>query len=335
WPHSWNLSVINEDIQLGKVKIDRYATSQELNGQSHKPVGIGTFVHEFGHVLGLADHYNTMNPAASNMPGAWDVMCSGSYNGDQNCPATFTAFERHSLNWIKLTELNATTDTFVTVSPLEDKNAAYRISIPGKNNEYFIIENRQQKDWDQYVPGHGILVWHLDEDQDVWNTNSVNNDPSHPRVDIVEADRRSTVSGDSGDSFPGSNGVTAFNFNGWYDHNVFGFAFVDETEGGDACFLLSGNNYKLDNPQVNISDIRGRSAKASWTSVKYAKSYNVALMQNGKSLKSLSVEGNELEFDGLEPQTEYTAVVQAALADYVSDSVKVKFTTSELNFEER
>ena len=29
------------------------------------------------------------------------------------------------------------------------------------------------------------------------------------------------------------------------------------------------------------------------------------------------------------------SVVQAALADYVSDSVKVNFTTSELNFDER
>ena len=114
-----------------------------------------------------------------------------------------------------------------------------------------------------------------------------------------------------------------------------GFAYVDETEGGDARFLLSGSSYKLDNPQISISDIRGRSAKATWTSVKYAKSYNVTLMQNGKALENLSTEGNEIEFDGLEPQTEYTAVVQAALADYVSDSVKVNFTTSELNFDER
>lgn len=143
------------------------------------------------------------------------------------------------------------------------------------------------------------------------------------------------MNGDSGDSFPGTSEVTSFNFNGWYDRNVFGFAYVDETEGGDARFLLSGSSYKLDNPQISISDIRGRSAKATWTSVKYAKSYNVTLMQNGKALESLSTEGNEIEFDGLEPQTEYTAVVQAALADYVSDSVKVNFTTSELNFDER
>ena len=94
------------------------------------------------------------------------------------------------------------------------------------------------------------------------------------------------MNGDSGDSFPGTSEVTSFNFNGWYDRNVFGFAYVDETEGGDARFLLSGSSYKLDNPQISISDIRGRSAKATWTSVKYAKSYNVTLMQNGKARRA-------------------------------------------------
>ena len=317
------------------MKVDRYATSQELNGQSSKPVGIGTFVHEFGHVLGLADHYNTVNSASSNTPGSWDLMCSGSYNNDQNCPPTFSAFERHSLGWINLTELDpATTDTLVTVPALEDQNFAYRVSISGKDNEYFIIENRQQKGWDQYLPGHGILVWHLDEDQRIWDANSPNNDSNHPRVDIIEADRRNTYTGDAGDAFPGSSGVTSFEFNGWYDRNVFGFAYVDETEGADARFLLTGSNYRLDNPEVTVSNVRGRSAQVTWSKVKYAKSYNVALMQNGEVVESSSTTDNVVEFSDLQPMTEYTAVVQAALSDYVSDSVKVKFTTTELAFDE-
>lgn len=335
WPHSWNLSVGGYAITLGNVKIDRYATSQELNGQTSRPVGIGTFVHEFGHVLGFADHYNTLNAYATNTPGNWDVMASGSYNGDQNCPATFNAFERHSLGWIDLTELSPTTDTLVSIPALEDKSFAYRVSVPNRDNEYFIVENRQQKGWDTFLPGHGLLVWHIDEDQTIWNANQPNNDPTHPRVDIVEADRRSTASGDGGDAFPGTNNVTSFNFNGWYDRNVFGFAFVDETEGGESRFLLSGGSYKLDNPQVNISDIRGRSAKATWTEVKYAKGYNVSLMKDGKAISTANTTDTEVEFTNLQPLTEYTAVVQATLADYVSDSVKVKFTTADLAFDER
>ena len=189
WPHSWNLSTIGADIQLGNVKIDRYATSQEINGQSNKPVGIGTFVHEFGHVLGLADHYNTMNAAASNTPGAWDVMCAGSYNGDQNCPATFTAFERYSLDWLKLTELNATTDTFVTVTPLEDKNAAFRVSIPNKNYEYFIIENRQPGNWFLTNNPGGVMETHIAYNRNQWQFNTLNNEKKKKRCHCITADQ--------------------------------------------------------------------------------------------------------------------------------------------------
>ena len=298
-------------------------------------MGIGTFVHEFGHVLGFADHYNTQNAYATNTPGSWDVMASGSYNGDQNCPATFNAFERHSLGWIDLTELNPATDTLISVPALTDKSFAYRVSVPNRDNEYFIIENRQQKSWDSYLPGHGLLVWHIDENQKLWDLNQPNNDTSHPCVDIVEADRRSTANGDGGDSFPGTNNVTSFSFNGWYDRNVFGLAYVDETVDSDVRFLLSGGNYKLDNPQVSVSDIRGRSVKVSWTEVKYAKSYNVSLLKDGKQAISINTTDLEAGFTGLEPLTEYTAVVQATLADYVSDSVKVNFTTADLTFEER
>ena len=189
WPHSWNLSNIGADIQLGNVKIDRYATSQEINGQSNKPVGIGTFVHEFGHVLGLADHYNTMNAAASNTPGAWDVMCAGSYNGDQTCPATFTAFERYSLDWLKLTELNATTDTFVTVTPLEDKNAAFRVSIPNKNYEYFIIENRQPGNWFLTNNPGGVMETHIAYNRNQWQFNTLNNEKKKKRCHCITADQ--------------------------------------------------------------------------------------------------------------------------------------------------
>lgn len=335
WPHSWNMSVSGADIKLGSVRIDRYATSQELNGQSGKPVGIGTFVHEFGHVLGFADHYNTANAYATNQPGSWDVMASGSYNGDQNCPATFSAYERWALGWLETTELTAAADSFVVVPALEDENKAYRVSIPNRDNEFFIIENRQQKGWDQYLPGHGILVWHLDEDQSIWNANVVNNDTSHPRANIVQADRRATASGDGGDSFPGTNEVTSFTFNGWYDRNVFGFAFVDEQEMGDCRFLLNGTNFKLDNPQVAVSDIKGRSAKISWSAVPYAKSYNVTFLQNNKQLVTFSTEDTSTEVEELEPLTTYTVAVQAVLGDFLSDSVKVNFTTADLSFDER
>jgi len=62
WPHSFKLSAIHAEFEVDGVTVDRYTVSQQVNGVSNLPVGIGTFVHEFGHVLGLADHYNNSSP---------------------------------------------------------------------------------------------------------------------------------------------------------------------------------------------------------------------------------------------------------------------------------
>lgn len=59
-------------------------------------------------------------------------------------------------------------------------------------NEFFLFENRQKTGWDAYIPGHGMLVWHVEYDPDVWNLNTVNNRPSHQYVDIEEADGTQT-----------------------------------------------------------------------------------------------------------------------------------------------
>ena len=71
WPHSAYLkdaSVYDrsthgyvqsdERFAVDGVNVDRYTVSQEINGQTKKTCGIGTLCHEFGHVLGFADHYN-------------------------------------------------------------------------------------------------------------------------------------------------------------------------------------------------------------------------------------------------------------------------------------
>ena len=53
-------------------------------------------------------------------------------------------------------------------------------------NDYYLIENRQKKSWDTYIPNAGLLAWHIDYDEEAWATNTVNNDPDHPRVMHME-----------------------------------------------------------------------------------------------------------------------------------------------------
>ncbi len=40
----------------------------------------------------------------------------------------------------------------------------------------------------QIYPGHGMLVWHVDYDQQVFYNNKVNNTKDHQYVDLIEAD---------------------------------------------------------------------------------------------------------------------------------------------------
>ena len=66
-------------------------------------------------------------------------------------------------------------------------HAGYRINTP-RQDEYFMLENRQRTGWDAYLPGHGMLVFRVDEsNQYAWWRNTVNADASHNYYELVRA----------------------------------------------------------------------------------------------------------------------------------------------------
>lgn len=211
WPHSYNLENAGKAVSLDGKIISQYACSQEINGQTDNPVGIGTFVHEFGHVLGLADHYDTKGDNYSL--GDWDTMSSGSYTNNQNTPPLFSAFERAELGWLNYTSLDADGKDVYSLKSLAQENKAYRVAVPNSSHEYFILENRQNEGWDKYLPGHGMLVWHVDMDEAVWRRNELNVDANHPHLYIVPADSVDSYGTMDGDAFPGTKEVKQAWFN--------------------------------------------------------------------------------------------------------------------------
>ncbi|HAJ79459.1 MAG TPA: hypothetical protein DCO75_06770 [Fibrobacteres bacterium] len=207
-----------QTVLLDGVTISHYAISNEANGASgqkgnFKLDGIATFCHEFGHVLGLPDIYS-VNGTASNTPGGWDEMDVGCYNTGSNtscgntstCPPNFTAEERYTLGWLTPAKLASSAST--QVLPSVNNNKAFKLCATGDTTEFFMLENRQQSGWDAGIPGHGMLIWHIDYSASIWEANTVNDTSSHQYADIEEASGSTSSSGAA--SFPGTAKVTKF-----------------------------------------------------------------------------------------------------------------------------
>lgn len=206
WPHSSDIYDEKlKDIELDGVRLNHYACSNELD-QKKQMVGIGTFCHEFSHVLGLPDLYSTDYYVTSFTPDSWILMDRGPYNNGGKTPPYYSIYERYALGWITPQEIGKPAN--IKLDNIS-KNVGYIIKTDNEN-EYFLLENRQQEGWDKYIPGHGMLIWHIDYNQEVWDLNAVNNIPSHQYVDIEEADAIQTDETRAGDTFPGTSNVTSF-----------------------------------------------------------------------------------------------------------------------------
>lgn len=225
WPHNYHLSYTGTNCVVDGKKVDNYACSNELDYYSKEHDGIGTFCHEFSHVLGLPDLYVTNNGTHKTM-GAWDILDYGPYNNDGNTPPHYSAYERFFMGWLKPTILNRPCDA--VLSQLGTTNTAAILTATGEHNligndpmarTFYMLENRQKEGWDQFLPGHGMLITKINYSQSKWAGNTVNNTSSSMGVDIIEADGKTPsfsqtnsnngYAGKIGDAYPaGSDSFT-------------------------------------------------------------------------------------------------------------------------------
>lgn len=179
WPHRWSLGNYNTKFD-GKIIFDYACTSELRSASGSNMCGIGTFTHEFGHVLGLADYYHTTEDKKTLEN--WSIMDGGAYLNQGRTPPSYSSFDRFYLGWLTPTELKTAQNG--TLESLITSNKAYLISQNGNHNlngdnpspsEYFIIENRQKTGFDAFLPSAGMLIWHIDYNASAWNNNSPNN----------------------------------------------------------------------------------------------------------------------------------------------------------------
>lgn len=276
WPHSWDISLAlpDEEFIFDGVKLARYACTCEYPSGYKRPDGIGTFVHEFSHVMGLPDLYVTTYTGGFT-PGEWSVLDQGPYNNDRLTPPNYSSFEKGALGWLEFLPLE---EGYVELPDLSSTNVAY--ALPTENeNEFFFFENRQQHGNDEFIPGHGMLVWHVDYDEDIWEKNIVNNKANHQYVDLIEADNIKSASTRAADAFPGTKNVTAFGFDtkpqlASWDKNSLAFDLEDIAESEDGVISFNAvvptstndpgavEGIEEVNNQVNVYyDLTGRRVK--------------------------------------------------------------------------
>ena len=211
WSHQWSLGA-SYYRYYDNVYINDYAIYPELRGGSGTYItNIGVVCHEFGHSLGLPDYYDTDYEGTGGEAfdlGSWDMMAGGSWNANGAVPANHNVLSKWDLGWLEPVVLDS--DVSIEDMPNIYENDDAYVIYSQVEDEFFILENRQQIGFDTYVPGHGLLIYHVDKNHSGWSSNSINNDPTHQAMDIEEADNLKTYSSYGGDPFPGTSNKTEF-----------------------------------------------------------------------------------------------------------------------------
>lgn len=215
WAHAWNITTVTLD---GKT-ISKYSCSPELRGNSGTGITrIGVICHEFGHVLGAPDYYDTDYSTNGKYQGTgdWDLMASGSWNANGACPAHHNGYTKYYYyDWLTPTLLSKAQD--VTVNNIEDNKSLYYLNT-STSGELFFLENRQQTGFDQLAPGHGLIIYHVDENGIALSSSSIN--ATYPQYMYPVCANSFTnptslpssygMINSDGCSFPGSGEVTDF-----------------------------------------------------------------------------------------------------------------------------
>ncbi len=219
WPHKWAL--FDENVVHDGKRIYGYACTSELKGAMGTTMcGIGTFTHEFGHVIGLPDFYDTdygSNGQAAGL-GIFSLMGAGGYNNESNTPPYLSAVEKNMLGWMDGIDELTESGTYTLQSV--DKDKAY-FTRTRNQNEYFVFESRSGEGWDKYIPT-GMLIYHINNtDRDIsglpayarWDFWKGINDHSHAQCyNLIEScgEEKFINRTSTNVPFPGSRLVTEF-----------------------------------------------------------------------------------------------------------------------------
>ena len=302
WPHqSSYYSPFGSTLRFDGKRIGPYACANELKGWNpttgRQPWkdgstpwvdGIGTFVHEYGHVLGLPDLYDVnYTPDVDVLtPGPWSVMAEGCYNLDACVPPLYSSYEQWLCRWMEFTEAEDATSYDIPALGQEGSKAV-RIGIP-KNadgtafeNEYFVVESRNSSGWDRSFPESGLLVWRVNYNKNNWFNNTVNSEKGS-NVVVIYANGESKPAFTSGAIYQGSSNelVPTKDYEFWKSPIITGISYDKDGMTGHFDYNMfaetpTGAPLLHDNP---FADEDGsRNFTLVWDEVEGADSYQVTI----------------------------------------------------------
>jgi len=134
-----------------------------IRGNGKYPEDLWGWVHEFGHMLGLSDLRNVLNPANQNSSdlGFFDLMNS-------SVLPELLFWERFTLGILQDDQVRCVTDSKVTthwISPIEEmSNRPKGVVIPLSRTKAVVIESRRRLGFDNRMKDEtqGVLVYTVD-----------------------------------------------------------------------------------------------------------------------------------------------------------------------------
>lgn len=207
WPHYAHLpnsTGTDFGAKVGNETFMSYFVGNELYGElamgsgnkvyvSYTSIqGPGTFIHEFGHALGLPDFYCTDYSVQQGTPSYWSMMDAAPYYKNGYQVISYGSYERILCGWQRFkvisTEQQCELHSFASSYDDEDKTTAYVIKNPVATKEYYILENRiAGEPYCLTDYGSGMLVTHVNFDYSRWENGRVNNTASALGYSIISA----------------------------------------------------------------------------------------------------------------------------------------------------
>lgn len=191
WPQQDKLNNHHASFQANGVKVDGYITINELwsnAGEGARLAGIGNLCHEFCHLLGLPDYYDTDGKSGGLSRAMWgklSLMDEGNRNDEGRTPPYFNALD---LELLGLEEPVGIAPGEYMLEPV-GKSHRYLKATTSNDGEYFLFEARDNSGRDAFIGGKGLVIYHIDRsDKQIrfWDENKVNCKPEHQNAYVIQ-----------------------------------------------------------------------------------------------------------------------------------------------------